>query len=310
MINLLSLHHVRIDVPHVEDFHRFALSFGLIEAGRAQQQVFYRTRGRDAYSLVMREGAQRRLNAMAFCVASRADLEVAVREHGASAIRALEGPGGGEAVSLRDPEGTDVLLVHGVAQRAPDSILPQQKVNHPQHVQRHNAAHIYPAVGPSHLLRLGHVGLFIADFNAIADWYTRVLGLVFSDRIYAGQPGNFVGGFLRLDRGKTHVDHHVIALFGFGKSEVHHMSFEVPDLEHQFIAHRHMGREGWEAVWGVGRHPKGSHVFDVWKDPNGLRFETFTDTDLMNDERPTEDHPMDRMEMDLWSNEPPTKYFA
>jgi catechol 2,3-dioxygenase-like lactoylglutathione lyase family enzyme len=309
-MNLLSLHHASVEVPDLAGLERFAASFGFIEAGRSGADVFYRTRGRDAYSLVARVGAQRRLSEIAFRVASRADLEQAVREHGASPIRALTGPGGGEAVSLQDPEGNTVVLVHGVAERTPEPVRAPQKTNHPSQVQRYNAEHDYPELGPSHLLRIGHIGLFIQDFAAIADWYTRVLGLVFSDRIYAGDPSHYIGGFMRLNRGKSHVDHHVIALFAMGKREVHHLSFEVPDAEHQFIAHRHLLREGWEAVWGVGRHPKGSHVFDVWKDPNGLRFETFTDTDLVNEERPTEDHPIERMEMDMWSNEPPTKYFA
>lgn len=309
-MNLLSLHHVRVEAPDVQGLQRFAASFGFIEETREGSTCFYRTRGRDAYSLVVQPGPLSRLAAIAFRVAAREDLAQAVREHGATPITMLQGPGGGEAVSLQDPEGNTILLVHGVAERAPDALRGPLRANHPLQQQRYNAEHEYPALGPSHLLRLGHVGLFIRDFSAIAQWYTQVLGLVFSDRIYAGQPDHFIGGFLRLNRGKDHVDHHVIALFGMGKSEVHHLSFEVPDAEHQFIAHRHLQREGWEAVWGVGRHPKGSHVFDVWKDPNGLRFETFTDTDLFNDERPTEDHPMERMEMDVWSNEPPTKYFA
>lgn len=50
------------------------------------------------------------------------------------------------------------------------------------------------------------------------------------------------------------------------------------------------------------RHPLGSHVFDVWKDPDGFRYETFSDTDLLNASTQTGLHAIQDMEMDLWSD--------
>ncbi|WP_051242343.1 VOC family protein [Azohydromonas australica] len=309
MLRLKALHHVHVQVADLAENERFATAFGFHEAGREEAKIYFRTSGNDAYSYVAQPGEQTQLCSIAFAVESYEDLESAVRERGATPVRPLTGPGGGEAVSLTDPEGNIIDLVYGIKERQPDAMRRPMAHNHPLARMRFNEAHDYPAMGPSTLLRLGHIGLFIKDFKRCDEWYRNVLGLVASDQLHIGG-AQYVGGFYRINRGAEWVDHHAIAFFAFGKSEVHHMSFEVPDSEHQFIAHRHMQKGGWEPVWGVGRHPLGSHVFDVWKDPNGLRFETFTDTDVCNNDRPMGIHAIEASEMDVWSNDPATKYFA
>lgn len=307
---LQSLHHIRVQVPDVAGNVRFANDFGLHEVARTGGRIYFRAAGVDAYSYVVEQGEPAGMSAVAFLAESRGELERAVREHGASPVRELEGPGGGVAVSLRDPQGTVVDLVHGIAERAADPLQPLQSINYPGQRQRFNSPQTHRSFGPACPLRLGHIGLVVTDFKAAQEWYGRVLGLTPTDRFYAGHPGNHVGGFFRMDRGAEWVDHHVVGLFGMGKPGLHHMSFEVQDIEQQMVAHRHLRKAGHQSVWGVGRHPLGSHVFDLWKDPNGLRFETFSDTDLYNNERSTEDHDVTQSEMDLWSNDSPERYFA
>lgn len=309
MLKIRALHHVHVQVTDLEANLRFVEAFGLVGAGREGERRFYRTRGQDAYSYVVQPGERTSLLALAFAVERRDDLLQACREFGASDPRALAGPGGGEAVTLQDPEGNAIHLVHGVALHAPDPLPEPMRINYPGRPVRLNGGHGERVVGPAQLLRLGHVGLFIRSYDTVA-WYERVLGLRCSERFYAGTPANPVGGFWRLDRGSEHVDHHTVGFFAFGKAELHHLSFEVFDIEQQMYAHRHLLRGGWQLVWGVGRHPLGSHVFDTWKDPNGLRFETYSDTDLCNDQRPALEHAIGGSEMDLWSNDSAERYFA
>jgi catechol 2,3-dioxygenase-like lactoylglutathione lyase family enzyme len=166
-----------------------------------------------------------------------------------------------------------------------------------------------PPLEPPKLLRLGHVGLFVRDFKACDAWYRKVLGLLPSDLMYAGEPANTIAGFFRINRGSEWVDHHTVALFGFGKSDLHHISFEVQNAEAQFIAHRWLAGKGHKTVWGVGRHPKGSHVFDVWREPSGYRFETYSDTDLCTADKPPGVFDITTMEMDLWSDRSHEAYF-
>lgn len=308
-LRIKALHHVRVQVSDLSGNERFSRDFGLREVLRRDGRIYMGTCGPDQYSYVVESGPKTRLAAIAFVTETRAELERAVREFGATAVRPLDGPGGGEGVSLTDPDGTTIDIVHGIESRPPDPLRPLTQINYPGNRQRLNVAHSYPP-GPGHPLRLGHVGLFVSDFRRSEAWYCQTLGLTASDRMYAGAPDNFVGGFYRLDHGPDWVDHHTIAFFAMGAPGLHHMSFEVQDTEQQMISHRLLQKKGYQSVWGVGRHPLGSHIFDLWKDPNGLRFETFSDTDWCNNDRAPRDHPVQETEMDLWSNDSFEKYFA
>jgi hypothetical protein len=64
-----------------------------------------------------------------------------------------------------------------------------------------------------------------------------------------------------------------------------------------------------DLVWGVGRHPKGSHVFDLWREPSGYRFETFSDTDLCTSDQKVVPVPIQEQEMDLWLDQSHEPYF-
>lgn len=308
-LRLKSLHHIRMHVPDVHANQKFAHDFGLHEVARQGERAYLRACGADVYSYVVEPGPKTRIGAIAFLAESRAELERAVHEHAATRIRRLEGPGGGEMVSLTDPDGNPVEIVHGIAEREPDPLQGEAVVNYPGNRRRLNVPQRYPD-GPGHPLRLGHVGLFVGDFSRVEAWYTSVLNIRATDRMHVGGGAKFVGGFYRLDRGEQFVDHHAIAFFAMGAPGLHHMSFEVHDAEQQMVSHRFMQKQGYQPVWGVGRHPLGSHVFDMWKDPNGLRFETFSDTDWCNNERPPADHPVEGSEMDRWSNDSVERYFT
>ena len=89
---------------------------------------------------------------------------------------------------------------------------------------RRGATQHQPPLEPPQLLRLGHVGLFVRDFKACEAWYRRALGRIPSDVMYTGSPENAIAGFYRINRGSEWVDHHTLAFFGFGKSDLHHIS--------------------------------------------------------------------------------------
>lgn len=309
-MRLIGLHHIHLRVPDLAASRAFLTDFGLVEAGETDGKVFLRGGGSAAYQVVLESGDEAALLALALEVEDRGELDAAVSVHGASAVVPLAGPGGGEAVTLTDPEGNAVRLVHGIARRNPDPLREGLISNFGDDKPRKGTSQNMASLGPPQLLRLGHVGLFVRDAKACDAWYRNVLGLLPSDLMYAGQPDNLAAGFYRIDRGDQWVDHHTIALFGLGKSDLHHVSFEVQDCEIQFMAHRWMERHGHDPVWGVGRHPKGSHIFDVWRDPSGYRFETFSDTDLLNASHEPEVFPIQDAEMDLWSDRHFEAYFA
>ncbi|MFA7556469.1 MAG: VOC family protein, partial [Hydrogenophaga sp.] len=165
MLNIQSLHHIRVGVTDLAGNERFARDFGLQEAARDGQTVYFRGHGADAYCYVAAPAARAGVRAVAFLAGSPDDLDEAVRRFGATAPRALRGPGGGTAVSLTDPDGITIDIVHGIAGREPDPLLPVPVINYPGRHQRFNASQHFRPPGPARPLRLGHLGLFVGDFR-------------------------------------------------------------------------------------------------------------------------------------------------
>jgi catechol 2,3-dioxygenase-like lactoylglutathione lyase family enzyme len=292
MITLKALHHVRFAVPDLEGARRFTEDFGLHVAATEPDKIFMKGTGGDAYSFVAERGAATRLIGLAFAVERAADLEVAVREHNASPVRALDGPGGGTAATLIDPDGNHIDLVHGIADTTPIALRADIRYNTGLVKSRLGARQYMPDQGPPQVIRMGHAGIYVSDFARSKRWYERHFGLLLSDCVYAGTRDNPIVGFFRLDRGEEWVDHHTLALFASPSGGgVQHISFEVQDVEAQLLAHEYLTKRGWKALWGVGRHELGSHIFDIWWDPNDIRFETFSDTDLCRSDKPAEYFP-------------------
>ena len=309
-MSLVGLHHVQIGVPDSAASVAFLQDFGLLPADQAGDTQYLRSSGTNSYSVVLEPSDEARLIAVAFEVENAADLERAVEQHGGTAPQPMTGPGGGTFVDLTDPEGKTIRLVHGVAKRAPDELSrPNVEFNYGNDKTRKGAPQHRLPTGPAQLLRMGHVGLFVRDMTACDKWYQDVLGLLESDRFYGGKPDNYIAGFYRLNRGDEWVDHHTIALFGYGRNDLHHVSFEVQDFEAQFVSHRWLHQRQYESIWGVGRHPKGCHVFDLWREPAGYRFETFSDTDLYTADHKAGLFPIEETEMDLWRDRSHEPYF-
>jgi catechol 2,3-dioxygenase-like lactoylglutathione lyase family enzyme len=287
LIRLKSIHHVRVRVPDVDASERFALDFGLTVARRDADRVFLRGTGVNAYAYVAEKGPATELAAVAFVVESPQDLENAVADHGATPPRQLDGPGGGTAVTIHDPDGNPIDLIFGVAEVEPLPMRSDIRYNTGLEKIRRGQRQHMPDPGPAQVMRLGHVGLFVTDYRRSLAWYGDTLGLILSDGVHLGPEEKALVGFLRMNRGGEWVDHHSIALFVGAKPGVQHLSFEVLDFEAQALAHGWMIKRGWESLWGMGRHELGSHLFDIWWEPNDLRFETFTDTDLCTEATPS-----------------------
>lgn len=308
---LLGLHHLHLGVPDIEASTAFLQDFGFHRAGENGETRYFRTSGINPCSVVLDPADKAALVSFALEVDNEDDLVRAVDQHGATSPRPLAIPGRGTFVSLNDPDGKTVNLVHGSTKREPDEpTCPYLEVNYGNVKTRKGKSQNFVPPGPAQLLRMGHVGLFTLDFAASEKWYREVLGLIPSDQFFAGKPDNIIAGFYRINRGDEYVDHHTVALFGMGRNDLHHVSFEVQDSEVQFTSHRHMKAQQHDLVWGVGRHPKGSHVFDLWREPSGYRFETFSDTDLCTADQETKPVPIQDQEMDLWLDQSHEPYFA
>lgn len=309
-MKIRSLHHVSFTVTDIEKTHQFAQDFGLRTVEKSDDHFVMQTGGGDAWCYKAVKG-ERGFSGLGFLVESQSDLQEAIDKHGATEIRNLDTPGGGVAVTLTSPEGIKVDLVHGIKGDTPAEVQPELRLNSPASRTRFAVPQETRPLGPASLYRLGHMGLFVNDYKKNAEWLEQTLGLICTDSMHIpGMPQKTVVGFFRIDRGSEWVDHHAIFLAEDERSDLHHISFEAQDYEAQFRAHRWLLKQGYDLNWGVGRHPLGSHVFDVWFAPDRYRFETFTDTDLVNSDHVHGHHDISQHEMDCWSDDPAEKYFA
>ena len=139
-MRLKGLHHARFAVTDLDKTERFATDFGLKTVKREPGRLFMRTDGGDAYCYVAEQAAARGFTGLAFSVEGVGDLEEAIARHGASPIRDLDGPGGGKAVTLIDPEGLAFDLVCDIADEAPGDAPPRLALNTPGAMVRFDVA--------------------------------------------------------------------------------------------------------------------------------------------------------------------------
>lgn len=309
-MQLKALHHITFAVRDLDRQQAFCADFGLVVAERSDSRLVMRTLGGDEACYVAVKADADAFVGLAFEVDGAAMLDEAVARLGAERRPDLDLPGAGQCVALTDPDGNQVLLVHGSARRAAGERYEDVLINTPFAKHRFGRQQAAREVGPARLWRLGHMALFVKSFAASSAWYAENLGLIGSDVYHVpGVPQAKIVGFFRLDRGEEWVDHHTLGFMQDERGGCHHISFEAHDFEAQQRTHRYLGGKAYEPIWGVGRHPHGSHVFDVWRSPDGARFETFSDTDLFCKSDGTNVHDISTVVMDVWSDDEPTRYF-
>jgi catechol 2,3-dioxygenase-like lactoylglutathione lyase family enzyme len=194
-------------------------------------------------------------------------------------VEPREGPGGGCVVQLTDPDGRAVDIVADMGTE-PHPVLGHATVNVGTTRVRVDELQRVPT-GPSQVKRFGHAALKTPSLATLAQWYAETLGLVVSDDLYLGEPGQTVGRFMRCDRGAEPSDHHSLLIIETGEVRLGHCAWEVADFDDLMAGHTHLLVDGRRHYWGVGRHVLGGQVFDYWKDPLGFTVEHWTDSDLL-----------------------------
>jgi len=150
---------------------------------------------------------------------------------------AIAEPGGGYGFAFRDPEGRALRVIAGDA----------------RHSDRAPAAD-----RPS---KITHIVLNARDPGAMSDFYCRHLGFRVIDRT----------------RYLTFLccgsDHHAIAFAAGEAATLHHIAFEMPDLDSVMRGAGRMRENGYALDWGVGRHGPGDNVFAYFVGPDDVVLE-------------------------------------
>ena len=279
MIKVRNLAYVRFGAPDLDAMERFAADFGLAWTARENDVLYHRGTDPSPYCHVTELGAPG-FRGLAFEASSSADLEAASKIAGASSVEKIEAPGGGLRVRLSDPNGFVIDIVLGRAALPALPVPRSSGVNRGSERRRLGKVHRPPS-GPSSVKRLGHIVLKVGDFRTSQSWYQSNFGLLSSDEIYLGAPGNVLSAFMRCDRGDEYTDHHTLAIAQLGEPGFEHAAFEVEDLDSLMTGHDHLKRAEYKHHAGIGRHILGSQIFDYWQDPWGHTVEHYTDGDLL-----------------------------
>jgi catechol 2,3-dioxygenase-like lactoylglutathione lyase family enzyme len=300
------LAHLIFERPDLDEAAIFLTDFGLSVCHRDADTLYLRATDPSPYCYRIHRAAKARFVGFGLEVASLDDLQRLSRLDGASGIEPSRHPGGGQQVRLRDPSGFLVEAIHAqspsvaLTHRAPlrfNFALQQVRVNDTQR----------PPVEPPEVLRLGHVVLEVADYQATCAWYSQHLGFIPSD-VQVLEDGSPIVTFMRLNLGDTPADHHTLAIAQGFMATYSHSAFELVDADAVGMGQRVMRERGWTHAWGIGRHILGSQIFDYWQDPWGDKHEHYCDGDLFTSKEPTGVHFVSPEAMAQWGQRMPRSF--
>ncbi len=305
-IKVTDIAYGRLRAPDLDVMEEFLTDFGMVRAARTSRALYMR--GTDpAHHIHVTELGEPRFVGFAWYAAGEEDLHRLAKLPGASAVETIDEPGGGKRVRLKEPNGYQIEIVHGV-ERLPPIPVPRQPLNMGSEPLKRAGTLMRLKHGPAHVKRIGHGVMGSPKLRETVGWFRDTLGLVCSDDIYAGSKDNIIGSFNRCDRGAEYVDHHVFFCILHEKTGLNHLSFEVEDVDDVFLGHEHLRQKGkYEHMWGLGRHLLGSQIYDYWADPWGRTHEHWTDTDRLNTRNGSNLLSAEEGLVSQWGERPPEK---
>ncbi len=305
-IKVTDIAYGRLRAPDLDLMEEFLTDFGMVRAARTPTALYMR--GSDpVHHLHVTEKGDPSFVGLAWYAASEDDLKRVAKAPGASGIETIDEPGGGKRVRLREPNGYQIEVVHGIEKAAPIAVH-RQAINDGADMLRRKGELFRLRAGPSRVKRIGHGVLATPRLRETVQWFRDTLGLICSDDVYAGSEGNLIGSFNRVDRGEQYVDHHVFFCLKHDRPGLNHVSFEVQDIDDVFVGHHHLKRLGkYEHMWGIGRHLLGSNVYDYWADPWGRVHEHWSDSDRLNAASGSNLTPAEVGLTSQWGEPPPQK---
>lgn len=240
------------DLPRAEDF--YTRVWQLTVAARTDGAVYLRGSGADHHLLSLHAGGPvpqiRHVTLRARSAPALEAVAQAAIAAGGSVQQAAapsSDPAGGTALTLRDPDGRLLQVVHGDALHADTS-----------------AARDRP-------LRLAHVVLNSHDVAATQRFFEQALGFKLADRTR-------IMAFLNCN-----ADHHSIALGDTDNDALNHIAFLMPDLDAVMRGGGRMKDAGHAIEWGPGRHGPGDNAFNYFIDPFGVVIEYTAEVEQIDD---------------------------
>lgn len=211
VVRLDRLAHVVYQHPDLKEACRFLIDFGLEIAQENKDRVYFKGFGQDPFIYVAEQSPTERRNfgGGGWVVSSYADLERGAALPGASSIEKYDAPGGGNTVTLKDPNGFTIRLIFGQAPN-PVRTLPHVILNSALEKPRKGEFQRFkPKPSPVH--KVGHYGVEVKgrDFKSTLEWYLTTFNLKITDSMYNTKTGLDELSFMHIDKGIEYTDHHV-----------------------------------------------------------------------------------------------------
>lgn len=274
-----ALRSVALTVPDLtlaEDF--FTRTWHLQVVARTDNALYLRGAGSDHHLLALHHtpGAARilhitlrarSLNALSLA----AQKTVAAGGHVLAPTAPLTEPGGGQAVTLTDPDGRVFRLVYE------DEQLDTIDV-------------------PDMPLRLAHVVLNSSHVENTRQFMEAALDFSMSDRTR-------IMAFMRCNN-----DHHSVALGDTDNNALNHIAFLMPDIDAVMRGGGRMQEAGFPIEWGPGRHGPGDNAFNYFIGPFDLVIEYTAEVEQIDDSYQTgqpSDWTWPPGRVDQWGISPP-----
>ncbi len=274
-----ALRSVALTVPDLtlaEDF--FTRTWHLQVVARTDNALYLRGAGSDHHLLALHHapGAARilhitlrarSLNALSLA----AQKTVAAGGHVLAPTAPLTEPGGGQAMTLTDPDGRVFRLVYEDKQL--DTID-----------------------APDMPLRLAHVVLNSSHIENTRQFMETALDFSMSDRTR-------IMAFMRCNN-----DHHSVALGDTDNNALNHIAFLMPDIDAVMRGGGRMQEAGFPIEWGPGRHGPGDNAFNYFIGPFDLVIEYTAEVEQIDDSYQTgqpSDWTWPPGRVDQWGISPP-----
>jgi catechol 2,3-dioxygenase-like lactoylglutathione lyase family enzyme len=265
-----SLQHVALYVPDIEAGRAFYTAMGL-EARMEGTHLVFRCPGRAQDQLRLIPGRSKSIAWV--CWGTReAELKPLTERLRRSNVMLAPPPAEAdpEGIWLRDPDG--VLLNIKAADDIPQT-RPAVEINNPGQAYERRARRGAPNRNiDSRPRKLGHLLKFSTNIDRDARFYTELLGMKLSDRIAD------LALFLRC---AGDSDHHTLAIASSEAPGLHHLSWEMGNLDQVQLCAERMLAAGYKDGWGPGRHIYGSNYFHYVRDPWMSLNEFFWDIDFI-----------------------------
>lgn len=233
----------------------YAKLWGLEAVERDGGSVYLRATGSEHHALALHEAPQIAVLGARYAAPDKTTVEALYAKAVAAGADIVEAPhalpavaGGGYGFTVRTPDGIRHTISSDV---------------------QHHASLIDDKRRPR---KFSHVVFRCKDYPQLETFLREIMGFKVSDRTDG------------IDFFRCSGDHHSVALGKLPGAGLHHMAFELPDLDGLMSASGRVKLAGHPIEWGVGRHAgPGNNVFSLFVDPNGLAAEYTTEMEQVDD---------------------------